>query len=119
MAKLPVFLVMLFTILIIAFLVYTQSPKDNLVYKPGTWPEADTASAQAQHFFKLRKETGEDFKNGPCLSNHLMPGWVADIVQSPRQSMDDLPENQCSAHLEGKAKHFVELDPEGNVIRVR
>ena len=86
---------------------------------PGAWPEADTAVAQAQHFFKLKKHTEDDFKSGTCLSNDLMPGWVADIAHSPRESIDDMPQNQCSAYLEGKAKHFVELDIVGNVIRVQ
>ena len=119
MAKLPVFLVSLITILIVAFTVYTQSPKSGLEYKPGAWPAGDTAVAQAQHFFKLKAQTPEDVRDGPCLSNDLMPGWVADLAHKPRLAVDDLPENQCSSFLEGKAEHFVELDPQGNVIRVR
>ena len=119
MAKLPLFLVALFFILIAAILVYTQSPKNKPGYKPGSFPGADTAVNQAQHFFKLRSETGESLENGPCLSNDLMPGWVADIAHNPRQAIDDLPENQCAAFIQGKATHFVELDLKGEVIRVK
>lgn len=82
--------------------------------------EIDTAVNQAKHEYNQRKAKGEDFSKGPCLSNALMPGWVVDIAHSsPRLLVDDLPENQCSAYREGTAKHFVELDPEGNLIRAK
>ena len=81
--------------------------------------EIDTAINQANFLYRQRKDMKEDFSTGPCLSNALMPGWVVDIVHSPRLSIDDLPENQCPAYIEGKAAHFVELDTEGNLIRAR
>ncbi len=81
--------------------------------------EIDTAINQAKFIYSQRKSMGENFSNGPCLSNALMPGWVVDIVHSPRSSIDDLLENQCPAYIEGKAAHFVELDTEGNLIRAR
>lgn len=81
--------------------------------------EVDTAVNQAKFLYRQRKEMGEDFSSGPCLSNALMPGWVVDIAHVPRLAIDDLPENQCPAYIEGKAQHFVELDMEGNLIRAR
>ena len=81
--------------------------------------EMETAINQAQHLYRQRKEQGGDFLSGPCLSNALMPGWVVDIAHNPRIAIDDRAENQCPAYFEGRAKHFVELDPEGNLIRAR
>lgn len=81
--------------------------------------EIDTAVNQAKHLYNQQKALGEDFSNGPCLSNALLPGWVLDIVHSPRQPVDNLPANQCSAYLEGRATHFVELDTEGNLVRAQ
>ncbi len=81
--------------------------------------EIDTAINQARFLYSQRKAMKEDFSTGPCLSNALMPDWVVDIVHSPRLSIDDLPENQCPAYIEGKAHHFVELDTEGNLARAR
>ena len=81
--------------------------------------DIDTAVNQAKHLFELEKQNGRDFSNGPCLSNALLPGWVLDIAHNPRQSVDDLPENQCPAYYEGRAKHFVELDTEGNLIKAK
>jgi hypothetical protein len=74
--------------------------------------------ALAQKKFEEAQSQGLDLSRGPCLGE-LKPGWVADIAHSPRQPIDDLPVNQCADYLSGKAKHFVELDPHGQVIRVR
>lgn len=81
--------------------------------------EMDTAINQAKYVYSQRKAQGMDFSSGPCLSDALMPDWVLDIAHSPRQPIDDLPSNQCPAYREGRAHHFVELDPEGNLIRAR
>ncbi|MFH0869066.1 MAG: hypothetical protein V1839_02465 [archaeon] len=53
-------------------------------------------------------------ENGPCLLNPIpqYEDWVCDVVNSPRKAVDNLPANQCSAFLKGKAKHFVEVTPE-------
>lgn len=88
-------------------------------YKPGLDNEIDNAVKKAQDVYKSRKNSGEDFETGPCLSNDLLPDWVVDIAHNPREDLDDLPENQCAAYLEGRAKHFVELDLDGEVIRVK
>ncbi len=114
-----VFFMVLTGILVAAYLIYTQSPKTTTGYRPGIFPDIDKVVNQAQYVFKLKQERGENFKNGPCLSNDLLPDWVADIVHSPRLEIDNLPENQCPAFLEGRAKHFVELSPEGQLIRVK
>lgn len=114
-----VFFMVLMGILVAAYLIYTQSPKPVTGYRPGISPEADNAVNQARYIFKVKKDSGVSFKDGPCLSNDLLPNWVADIVHDPRKSLDDLPENQCSAFLEGRASHFVELSTEGNLIRVK
>lgn len=118
MPKLLLLLISLLVIVMASFIAFlTQNSPQG--YKPGSWPEADTAVNQAQRLFKVEKEKGRDLSSGPCLSNALMPGWVVDIVHSPRQPTDNLVENQCSAYLGGGRKHFVELDLEGEVIMVR
>lgn len=72
----------------------------------------------AQQAYQDALARGEDLSLGPCLGV-IMPGWVADIAHKPRQTIDDRPENQCAAFRSGEAGHFVELDPQGKVIRVR
>lgn len=79
----------------------------------------ETAINQSRFLYLQKKKLGEDFSSGPCLSNAILPNWVADIAHSPRQDIDDLSQNQCPSFLEGSAEHFVELDPNGNLIRAK
>jgi hypothetical protein len=72
----------------------------------------------AQQAYQEALARGDSLSRGPCLGV-IMPGWVVDIAHKPRQNIDDRPENQCAAVRMGEAGHFVELDPQGNVIRVR
>ena len=81
--------------------------------------ERQQAIALAQEIYARQKADGVDFSKGPCLSENLMDGWVADIAHAPRQPVDDLPENQCQAYRAGRAFRLVELDPDGNVIRAQ
>ncbi|MEZ0345475.1 MAG: hypothetical protein ABWK01_02885 [Infirmifilum sp.] len=64
--------------------------------------------------------SGMDLSKGPCLLNPIkeMPDWVCDVAHSPREPIDNLPENQCSSFREGKATHFVEVSPTCELIRV-
>lgn len=62
-------------------------------------------------------QAGTDLSQGPCLSNEIITDWVCDVAHSPRQAVDNLPENQCSAYREGIANHFVEVDPSCNFIK--
>ena len=42
---------------------------------------------------------------------------MVDIAHDPRQDVDDDPANQCQRFRDGEASHFVELTPEGELIR--
>lgn len=115
-SKQVLFLLTLTMILITAVMVlYLNYNPDSFTPKS----ELDSAVNQAKHLFSLRKEGGENFLSGPCLSDSLMKGWVVDIVHSPRQPIDNLVQNQCPSFLDGRAIHFVELDIEGNFVRAK
>lgn len=117
MPKTALVVLYLFVILTTVFFVYRfNSPK--YIYKPGIWKEADVALNQAQNVYESKRQDGESFESAGCLSNDLMPDWVADIVHNPRDPVDDLPENQCPAYIEGRATHFVELNMKGELVRV-
>ena len=70
---------------------------------------------------KNRLDIEIDLSTGPCLSdedvNWMVEDWVCDVAHSPREDVDNLPENQCQAYKEGKAHHFVEVDPDCELIR--
>lgn len=81
--------------------------------------ERDLAIAAANDLYRIKKLEGTNFSSGPCLSNKIIPGWVFDIAHNPRQEIDDQPENQCADYQNGTAKHFVEFDPQGNLIQAQ
>jgi len=122
--KIKLFTVFFLMIVLVAGWTIYSNRKTSLyeqtssTYKPGVDAEVDTAVNQAQQYYRQKKALGEDFSTGPCLTNDLMANWVVDIVHVPRTAEDNLPENQCQAYLEGRAKHFVELDTNGNLVRV-
>lgn len=118
MSKSALFAIAITVILAAAFVIYMKNT-ESVVYKPGIWPEADAAVNQAKVLYQTEKARGTDLSKGPCLSNAVISGWVADIAHNPRQPIDDVPENQCQSYLQGTVKHFVELDPQGNLIRVK
>ena len=82
--------------------------------------EAEKADVvrRAKRAYAKAKASGVELQSGPCLGV-IKPGWVADVAHDPRQAVDDEAANQCEAYREGDADHFVELDPDGNLIRVK
>jgi hypothetical protein len=81
--------------------------------------DRDRAIAAAEQLYAQQKAQGVDFSQGPCLSDEVIPDWAADVAHNPRQPVDDQPQNQCASYRAGKTHHFVELDPEGNLIRAQ
>ena len=79
--------------------------------------ERERAIRLAMELFREKKAQGVDMSAGPCLSEEIIPDWCVDVAHSPRQPVDDLPQNQCQSWRMGRVHHFVELDPDGNLIR--
>lgn len=82
-------------------------------------PEATTEAdifKNALNLYLQKKAQDVDFSNGPCLGK-IAPDWVLDIAHSPRQTIDDKTQNQCADFKEGRVHHFIELDPDGKLIR--
>ncbi len=63
------------------------------------------------------KNKGVNLSNGPCIDDFISNNWVCDVAHSPRESIDNLAENQCQAFRNGTAKHYVEVDTNCNFIR--
>ena len=83
--------------------------------------DTDQAVAAAMKAYDKARASGAQLEAGPCIAERL-PGlddWVADIAHDPRTSVDDEPSNQCRRYREGDAHHFVELTPEGALIRAQ
>jgi hypothetical protein len=81
--------------------------------------DKDKAIAAAK--FLYAGQAKRDLSGGPCLSESL-PGlsdWAVDIAHDPRQPVDDQPANQCQSFRDGETHHFVELTPDGQLIRAQ
>ena len=74
---------------------------------------------ESKSVLKEKKDYEDNFQDGPCLLNpsSINEDYVVDIAHDPRNEEDDKKENQCSAYVEGKAKHFIEVDEAGRLIR--
>lgn len=117
-----VILVLLIAVMVVLQFVSTDSddsPKEKRVVSSQYTAFELELVAQAQKDFEKKKEEDWDFSNGPCLSNNLLGEWVVDVAHNPREAIDDLPENQCTAFLTGQVTHFIELDSEGKLIRLK
>jgi hypothetical protein len=112
------FILTLIVIVVTSLVVWQMNRKDG-EYKIGVNSTYDNAVNTAKMLYDQQKKAKVDFSDGPCLTNALMEDWVADIVHVPRSEVDNDPDNQCIAFLEGGAHHFVELDLNGNVVRVK
>lgn len=116
MHKMPLLMLSLTTVCVVALAtLYINSTSPKQVRKS----QLDAAINQAKLLYSQKMGRGEDFSNGPCLSDALMPGWVVDIAHNPRLPIDDLAENQCPSYREGRTSHLVELDTAGNLIRAK
>jgi hypothetical protein len=84
-------------------------------------PKSDVEKAKNICIQKCKQAlaAGQNLNNGPCLLNPIneLPDWVCDVAHWPREAIDNLAENQCSAFREGIAKHFVEVTPNCEFIR--
>lgn len=81
--------------------------------------DRDKAIAAARFIYAGKAK--EDLSAGPCLSESI-PGlsdWAVDIAHDPRQPVDDQPANQCQSFRDGDTHHFVELSPDGRLIRAQ
>jgi hypothetical protein len=83
--------------------------------------QSDRDQAVAAAKFLYAGQAKRDLSNGPCLSEGLpgLPDWVVDIAHDPRQDVDDQPANQCQSFRDGQTHHFVELTPDGQLIRAQ
>ncbi|MDP2926278.1 MAG: hypothetical protein Q8N99_07915 [Nanoarchaeota archaeon] len=69
----------------------------------------------ANSLYNNAKNTGMEF-NSQCLGT--CKDYSIDIVHVPKNSEDNLAENQCSDFRDRITKYFIELDKDGNVVRV-
>jgi hypothetical protein len=70
---------------------------------------------QALSLYEQRKSEEMEFSS-QCLG--VVGNYAVDIVHVPRSSEDNLVENQCEAYRNNEVTHFIELDKDGNIVRI-
>jgi hypothetical protein len=63
---------------------------------------------------KFDSFTGEI--NSQCLGT--CQDYAVDIVHVPRSAEDNLNQNQCLEYVNGTVSHFIELDKNGDIVRI-
>lgn len=99
------------------------SPNDakeaaNRVAETASTAATDVVKLAAGKVYDQAKARRLTLDHGPCLSEDFVRGWSLDIVHVPRTPEDDLPENQCAAHREGRTR-LIELDADGAFVGIR
>ncbi|MFH1586163.1 MAG: hypothetical protein ABIB79_05330 [archaeon] len=69
----------------------------------------------ALQLYNQRKSAGMEFSS-QCLGTYR--DYAVDIVHNPRTADDNLPQNQCSAYRSGAVRKFIELDKNGEVVKI-
>jgi hypothetical protein len=118
-----IFLILTFVILIL------RSPEDDWIKDSrGVWvehgapssipdyvTEQQNAISCANNLYKDEKDKGIVFES-QCLGSCY--DYAVDIVHAPRTAEDNLVDNQCDAYRNAIVNHFIELDKDGNIVRI-
>ncbi len=115
------FLLLIFPVLFLTACSKSASLSQSKPPNPPPLPVTNTkvpddVLKNALNLYAQKKAQGTNLSNGPCLGT-VAPDWVADIANNPRQPVDEEPQNQCADFQNGNAHHFIELDPDGKLIR--
>ena len=73
------------------------------------------AIEEAVDLYNETKSEGTIFLS-QCLGS--TGDYAVDIVHVPRSDEDNKPENQCQDFINKKVSHFIELDKDGNIVRI-
>lgn len=77
--------------------------------------EQQTAINCANELYNKTNGEGAGF-NSQCLGT--CGDYDVDVVHVPRNDIDNLVENQCPSYREGIVGKFIELDKNGEIVRI-
>lgn len=69
----------------------------------------------ALQLYEKEKSSGNPL-GSQCLGTAY--GYAIDLVHDPRTEEDELTENQCKDYYEGRVYKFIEINTEGDIVRV-
>ena len=83
---------------------------------PAETPSYVLEQQQAINCALNKFENFTEEKNSQCLG--VCGNYAVDIVHVPRIQEDNDVGNQCEDYISGKVNHFIELDKNGEVVRI-
>jgi hypothetical protein len=87
----------------------------------GNPSETPSEVKEQQQVITCAKDIYYQFKKRIIISSQCLGAcgnYSIDIVHVPRTAEDDKTDSQCEDYLNGETSHFIELDKEGNVVRI-
>jgi len=123
------FIVIIVILAIAGFVMLLRSSEDSWVKnEQGVYVEhgnpaetpVDAAAQQtalncAYMLYESEKQSGKQLSS-QCVGT--CGDYAVDIVHDPRTEEDNLAENQCQEYRAGEVKHFIEMDKDGNIVRM-
>jgi len=122
-----IIIIAIILVIAVAFLIGSEDSwiKDSRgVYvkhgNPGSIPieveEQQKLIESVLNLYEQKKTEGIQF-NSQCLGS--VGDYAVDIVNVPRSNVDNLIENQCEDYRNGALKYFIELDKNGEIVRIQ
>ncbi len=96
--------------------------KRGVWIKNGNPPTIPPEVTRQQEAIKLALELYQKEKAQRVLASQCLGkanNYAVDLVHNPRSQEDNLQENQCPDYLQGKVSKFIEIDAEGNIVRIQ
>jgi len=131
MKKNLIWVAIVIAILVIGIMVFRPGGEDSWIKdERGVWIKHGNPSKTPDYvleqqeiidaalsLYEQKKGEGMEF-NSQCLGTLEEFGYVLDIVHVPRNEEDNRSENQCEDFKQGIVNHFIELDKDGNIVRI-
>lgn len=122
-------LIIFLALVLVSFLRFNSEEDSWIKDSNGLWikhgnPSTTPENVQAQldaiscasELYALANINNLEFSSqclGKCSS------YSIDIVNSPRTEEDNLEENQCNDYKTGVTKNFIELNQQGQIVRIK
>ncbi|MEK6885422.1 MAG: hypothetical protein AABX17_00480 [Nanoarchaeota archaeon] len=118
-------------ILFVILLIFLRSPEDYWILdERGVWiMHGNVSDANTPEYVtnqQIALDCAGDLRdlqairgigsNSECLGSCY--DYAVDIVHIPRTAEDNFVENQCKSYINGTLQHFIEIDKDGNIVRV-
>ncbi len=116
MKIMKIIFVVIILLVLISGIIFIFLDSEKKTEKINNRELSDSESVQcALQLYQQKKAEGMNFFS-QCLGTCW--NYAVDIVHIPRSNEDNFEQNQCRDSREGKVSRFIELDLNGNIVRI-